>query len=154
MVLATFSRRGAYECLELLRCSTSAASASSFAFSLPSISPILDSWNYRLADNSGTIFPMPTILITGFGHFPGAPYNPTMKLERTLARLRRPALVETRIVAHIFKTSYAAVDRDLPDLIARHQPDALLMFGQHGRAKAIRIETRARNALVLLSVAC
>ena len=93
---------------------------------------------------------MPTILITGFGPFPGAPYNPTMKLVRTLARLRRPAQAETRIVAHIFKTSYAAVDRDLPDLIARHQPAALLMFGLHGRAKAIRIETRARNALALL----
>ena len=90
---------------------------------------------------------MPTILITGFGPFPGAPYNPTMKLVRALAKLRRPALAETTIVAHLFKTSYAAVDRELPELIARHKPDALLMFGLHGRAKAIRIETRARNTL-------
>lgn len=93
---------------------------------------------------------MPTILITGFGPFPGAPYNPTIKLVAALGRLRRPALAGTRIVAHVFKTSYAAVDRDLPDLIAREQPDAILMFGLHGRAKAIRIETRARNALALL----
>ena len=93
---------------------------------------------------------MPTILITGFGPFPGAPYNPTMKLVRALAKLRRPALAETTILAHLFKTSYAAVDRELPELIARHKPDALLMFGLHGRAKAIRIETRARNALALL----
>jgi pyroglutamyl-peptidase len=93
---------------------------------------------------------MPTILITGFGPFPGAPYNPTMKLVRALARLRRPALADTTIATHIFTTSYAAVDRDLPALIAQHRPDALLMFGLHGRAKAIRIETRARNALALL----
>jgi pyroglutamyl-peptidase len=93
---------------------------------------------------------MPTILITGFGPFPGAPYNPTVKLVRALARLRRPALADTTIVTHIFTTSYAAVDRDLPALIAQHKPDALLMFGLHGRAKAIRIETRARNALALL----
>lgn len=93
---------------------------------------------------------MPTILITGFGPFPGAPYNPTMRLVRALARLRRPALADTNTVAHIFTTSYAAVDRELPPLIARHKPDALLMFGLHGRAKAIRIETRARNALALL----
>ncbi|MBS0536947.1 MAG: pyroglutamyl-peptidase I [Proteobacteria bacterium] len=93
---------------------------------------------------------MPTILITGFGPFPGAPYNPTIKLVRALARLRRPALADAKIVAHIFTTSYAAVDRELPDLIARHKPDALLMFGLHGRARAIRIETRARNALALL----
>jgi len=93
---------------------------------------------------------MPTLLVTGFGPFPGAPYNPTVKLVRVLGRLRRPALADTAIVTHIFTTSYAAVDRDLPALIAQHQPDALLMFGLHGRAKAIRIETRARNALALL----
>jgi hypothetical protein len=35
---------------------------------------------------------MPTILITGFGPFPGAPYNPTINLVERLTRLRRPAL--------------------------------------------------------------
>lgn len=93
---------------------------------------------------------MPTLLITGFGPFPGAPYNPTVRLVCALARLRRPTLADTTIVSHIFTTSYAAVDRDLPALIAQHRPDAILMFGLHGRAKAVRIETRARNALALL----
>jgi pyroglutamyl-peptidase len=54
------------------------------------------------------------------------------------------------MIAHVFETSYAAVDRELPELISQHKPDALLMFGLHGRAKTIRIETRARNALALL----
>jgi pyroglutamyl-peptidase len=93
---------------------------------------------------------MPTILITGFGPFPGAPYNPTIALVKKLARLRRPALADVRIVYHIFPTSYAAVDRDLPALMADHQPDALLMFGLAARTKYLRIETRARNALALL----
>jgi pyroglutamyl-peptidase len=93
---------------------------------------------------------MSTILITGFGPFPGAPYNPTQKLVRDLARPRRPALRKVKLVGHVFETSYAAVDRDLPLLIAKHKPDAVLMFGLHGRAKTIRIETRARNALTLL----
>jgi pyroglutamyl-peptidase len=35
-------------------------------------------------------------------------------------------------------------------LIAKYQPDALLMFGLAARTKYIRIETRARNALALL----
>jgi pyroglutamyl-peptidase len=87
---------------------------------------------------------MRTILVTGFGPFPGAPYNPTAALVTRLARLRRP---NTRIVGHVFATEYAAVDRDLPRLIALHQPDALLMFGLHGRARTLRIETLARNAL-------
>ena len=93
---------------------------------------------------------MPTILLTGFGPFPGAPFNPTGPLVERLARLRRPALADTKIVAHVFPTSYAAVDRELPILIAKHRPDALLMFGLAPRTRALRIETRARNAVALL----
>jgi pyroglutamyl-peptidase len=76
--------------------------------------------------------------------------NPTTALARHLARLRRPALADVRLVGHVFTTSYAAVDRDLPQLIASHRPDALLMFGVATRETRIRIETRARNALALL----
>lgn len=93
---------------------------------------------------------MITILITGFGPFPGAPFNPTPPVMRHLARLRRPALSDVRLIGHIFETSYAAVDRDLPKLLAQHRPDALLMFGVATRRKQISIETRARNALALL----
>src|SRR5262249_8985701 len=50
----------------------------------------------------------------------------------------------------VFQTSYETVDRELPKLIAAHKPDALLMFGLASRAKTLRIETRARNALALL----
>jgi pyroglutamyl-peptidase len=92
----------------------------------------------------------PTILVTGFGPFPGAPFNPTIPLVERLARLRRPALADIKIVPHIFPTSYAAVDRELPRLIAEHRPRALLMFGLASRTKTLRIETRARNALARL----
>ena len=91
-----------------------------------------------------------TILVTGFGPFPGAPFNPTGPLVKALARMRRPCLADAKIVAHVFPTSYAAVDRDLPRLIARHKPDALLMFGLAPRASTVRIETRARNTVSLL----
>jgi len=93
---------------------------------------------------------MPTILLTGFGPFPGAPYNPTGPLVARLARLRRPRLANAKIVPHIFPTSYAAVDRDLPMLLTQHNPDALLMFGLAPRSHALRIETRARNVVSLL----
>ncbi|MEP7032091.1 MAG: pyroglutamyl-peptidase I [Pseudolabrys sp.] len=88
-----------------------------------------------------------TILITGFGPFPGSPYNPTGPLVRQLARGKR---LGVKIVPHIFETSYAAVDRDLRKLIAKHKPDALLMFGLASRARIIRVETRARNVLARL----
>src|SRR5262245_19412999 len=93
---------------------------------------------------------MTTVLLTGFGPFPGAPFNPTGRLVERLVRLRRPALAGVTIVPHIFQTSYETVDRELPHLIATHKPDALLMFGLAPRAKTLRIETRARNALAIL----
>jgi pyroglutamyl-peptidase len=91
-----------------------------------------------------------TVLVTGFGPFPGAPFNPTGPLVQKATRARRPALADVKIVAHIFPTSYAAVDHELPALIAKHKPDALLMFGLAPRARGLRVETRARNALTLL----
>ena len=92
----------------------------------------------------------PRILITGFGPFPGAPVNPTMPLVKTLAALRRPAFADIIRIPHIFDVTYATVDRELPDLIARHRPDALLSFGLASRTPYIRIETRARNAVSML----
>ena len=92
----------------------------------------------------------PRILITGFGPFPGAPYNPTKPLVARLMRLRRPLFDDVERFSHIFPVSYSAVDRGLPMLIATYQPDALLMFGVATRERRVRIETRARNALALL----
>lgn len=86
-----------------------------------------------------------TVLITGFGPFPGAPFNPTAALAKSLARRRRPALSEIVRIAHVFPTSYAAVEHELPDLIARHRPDLMLLFGLAPRTPHLRIETRARN---------
>jgi pyroglutamyl-peptidase len=90
------------------------------------------------------------ILITGFGPFPGAPYNPTQPLVARLKRLRRPALGDVELIGHIFHVTYATVDRELPELIAQHRPQALLMFGLADRTAHVRIETRARNAVTTL----
>jgi len=91
-----------------------------------------------------------TVLVTGFGPFPGAPFNPTGPLVARLARMHRPALDDVTIVPWVFPTSYAAVDRNLPTLIAWHKPDALLMFGLAPRATTLSIESRARNSLTHL----
>ena len=87
------------------------------------------------------------ILVTGFGPFPGAPFNPTMPLVKRLTTLRRPAFDDVALTSHIFHVTYAAVDRELPELIATHRPQALLMFGLAGRTEYLRIESRARNAV-------
>jgi pyroglutamyl-peptidase len=90
------------------------------------------------------------ILITGFEPFPGAPFNPTQPLVERLTRLRRPALADVALSSHIFPVTYSAVDRQLPDLLREHRPQALLMFGLAARTSWVRIETRARNAVTML----
>jgi pyroglutamyl-peptidase len=92
----------------------------------------------------------PRILITGFEPFPGAPYNPTQPLVKRLMRLRRPALADVELSSHIFPVTYRAVDRELPELLKQHRPQALLMFGLAARTSWVRIETRARNAVTML----
>ncbi|WP_076862359.1 pyroglutamyl-peptidase I [Bradyrhizobium mercantei] len=87
------------------------------------------------------------ILLTGFGPFPGAPFNPTMPLVKRLTALRRPAFDDIALTSHIFDVTYSAVDRELPELIASRRPHALLMFGLAGRTSYLRIESRARNAV-------
>jgi pyroglutamyl-peptidase len=91
------------------------------------------------------------VLITGFGPFPGAPFNPSAALAKALARRRRPALAGIERSTHVFATTYASVDRDVPKLFAQKQkPDIVLVFGVAGRRRQLCIETRARNAVSLL----
>jgi pyroglutamyl-peptidase len=87
------------------------------------------------------------VLLTGFGPFPGAPFNPTMPLVDRLMQLRRPALDNVELTGHIFHVTFETVDRQLPELIARVRPHALLMFGLASRTAYLRIEARARNAI-------
>ncbi len=88
-----------------------------------------------------------TILLTGFGPFPGAASNPTEPLVAELAACRGPKLANVRRLAHVFCVSYETVDRELPELLAREKPDALLMFGLAARSRYLRVETLARNML-------
>jgi pyroglutamyl-peptidase len=86
---------------------------------------------------------MAKLLVTGFGPFPRAPVNPTVALVARLARAARRRGIDC--VAHVFDTSYACVDRELPALIAAHRPDAILMFGLAASRKRVSIEVIARN---------
>lgn len=90
------------------------------------------------------------VLITGFGSFPGAPFNPTGSLVERLTKLRRPALDGVERSSHIFRVTYGDVDRDLPRLLGERRPDVLLMFGLAARTPYVRVETRARNAITTI----
>jgi pyroglutamyl-peptidase len=89
------------------------------------------------------------VLLLGFGPFPGAPRNPSAALAQKLARRRRPLLADLERRAHVLATTYAAVDRDLPKLLA-DKPDIVLVFGLAARRHHVCIEIRARNARSVL----
>ncbi|MFD2182039.1 pyroglutamyl-peptidase I [Rhodoplanes azumiensis] len=93
---------------------------------------------------------MTTLLITGFGRFPGAASNPTAAIVRDLIRRRRPALAAHRLVGHVFETRWDAVDRDLPMLLARETPEVVVLLGVATRADRVRIEMVARNRRTIL----
>jgi pyroglutamyl-peptidase len=91
-----------------------------------------------------------TILVTGFGPFPGSPVNSSGLVALRVVSRRRPALIGIRRIAHVFATRYDAVDRELPVLLAREKPEIIVMFGVAARSRHVRIEERARNRIALL----
>ncbi len=90
-----------------------------------------------------------TILITGFGPFPGAPTNPTMRLARHLGRVRRLRFAGTERVVRLLPTTWAML-ADIPGMIEATRPDAVLMLGLAGRRRRITPEARALNHASML----
>jgi pyroglutamyl-peptidase len=89
------------------------------------------------------------VLITGFGPFPGAPSNPTMRLARKLAALKRPRLLDLERVLRLLPTTWAMLD-GVPAMLESVRPDAVLMFGVAGRRRRITPECRLVNRATTL----
>jgi pyroglutamyl-peptidase len=89
----------------------------------------------------------PRLLVTGFGPFPGAPDNPTERLVRALAEEPAELFGASALAAVVLPTEYALSWEVLRRLYRRFEPDMVMHFGLSGRAKAIRVETIARNVI-------
>jgi len=87
-----------------------------------------------------------TVLITGFGPFPGVPVNATMRLVPELVRTGAHLHPDVRILSEILATEWAAAPQRLEPLLAEARPDLVLHFGVSSRARGFEIEARARNA--------
>ena len=74
-----------------------------------------------------------TILVTGFGGFPGSPRNPT---ERIVVRLQREAARLSRLGVDlrctVLPVRYAELQPRLQSLAEAHRPDAILHLGVAG----------------------
>lgn len=93
------------------------------------------------------------ILVTGFGPFPGAPFNPSGALVQRLARrmTARMKIAGVRLECRILPTVYATIASDLARLEAELAPDAMIHFGLAGRRRNVTVEIRAHNRFRPLS---
>lgn len=86
-----------------------------------------------------------TILLTGFGPFPGVPVNASADLVRRVVRKVRAGFPNVRATAAILPTEWERAPRLVAKLHERHRPALALHFGVASGSKGIRLETAARN---------
>jgi pyroglutamyl-peptidase len=89
-----------------------------------------------------------TVLITGFGPFPGVPVNATMRLVPELAEAAGRAFAGVCIATAVLATEWAAAPRALDRLLGEIAPDLVLHFGVSSRARGFEVESRASNVCV------
>lgn len=87
------------------------------------------------------------LLVTGFGRFPGAPFNPTQKIVAALGGdfARRLARLGWRLERRILPVDWSRLPTELARIETDLRPDAILHLGLAGRRRVVTVETRAAN---------
>jgi pyroglutamyl-peptidase len=83
---------------------------------------------------------MKNLIVTGFGPFPGAPFNISREIVKGLA-ISHPSV---RLIKHLYETRYAAVDEGIEQIFLSAQPAAVISLGI-GHPGVLRLEKVARN---------
>ena len=86
-----------------------------------------------------------TLLITGFGPFPGMPENESARLVPKLANLAARRFSAHRVISRVLPTEWERAPQKLAALYTREKPKVVLHFGVSDRAHEFVIETVARN---------
>ena len=86
-----------------------------------------------------------TILLTGFGPFPGVPVNVSGPLTEAIARRAATRFRSKRIVTAVLPTEWQTAPRRLAEFYRKETPALVLHFGVSERARDLVIETRALN---------
>jgi pyroglutamyl-peptidase len=85
------------------------------------------------------------IAITGFGPFPGVPFNASQELIRDLAEAPPPLPPGTQLHAAALPTDWRLAIERLDRFMAEVKPHVALHFGVSSRARGFVIERRAYN---------
>lgn len=88
----------------------------------------------------------PTVLVTGFGPFPGVGHNVSGDLAPALAASATKSFSRYRFVPAVLPVDWRQTPRALAALLARHRPAVALHFGVARSATGFRLETQAHNA--------
>lgn len=88
-----------------------------------------------------------TILLTGFGAFPGARSNPTTAIVRRLSASRRFALLDIKVEGRVLPVIFGQIEASASRALAETRPDAIIHLGLAGRRKTLSVETRAVNRI-------
>ncbi len=88
---------------------------------------------------------LPTVLITGFGPFPGVPVNASALLAERLALTLATRFPRRQFLWARLDTEWTAGLAALDKLYEQHRPSLALHFGVSARASGFAIETTARN---------
>lgn len=86
-----------------------------------------------------------TVLLTGFGPFPGVAENATASLVPGLAERAAEAFPAYHFITDILPTEWRAAPERLAALLARVRPMLVLHFGVARGLSALRIETQGLN---------
>lgn len=94
---------------------------------------------------------MPTLLVTAFGAFPGAPSNPTAEVVADLERFWRGRFSRMGVeLATAVLPVVHAVGPLIDALVVREKPDAVVHLGLAARRRGVSVECRARNIVTTL----
>jgi pyroglutamyl-peptidase len=89
-----------------------------------------------------------SLLITGFGPFPGAPENPSAWLVETLAASSPSSLLDCDLHMRVLPTEWDVVSELAPQLLDAIEPRLIVHFGLSRRARSFRIERSAHNRVM------
>jgi pyroglutamyl-peptidase len=89
--------------------------------------------------------PRPTILLTGFGPFPGVEANASARLVPLLAKAARKRFPAYRVRAEILPTEWERAPQLLSQIDDRVRPAISLHFGVSGAATSFELEARGKN---------
>ena len=85
------------------------------------------------------------ILVTGFGPFPGVPFNASSSLVDQLAKARTRSVPRATIFSATLPTDWRKAAVESRRLVERFEPDVILHFGVSRRCTGFEVETRACN---------